>query len=239
VRARRSRIIEETDERSPRVRAALALIESTFERPDRQSVAELRSELEEKRLGLLSAYDFHMLTAAEPAGSRAAPGTAGRSDERAENVLGTIVGAYLEGVNSGFITLLAVRPESRGRRVAQRLRATLFEAFRANARNAGHDDLDFVLGEVRSASPWLKRLLRTGAIAIDVTYYHPGMSPRADGPEFTLYAQPVGGTAADLDTDRVRRTIYAIYRRAYRVRYPLERPGFRSMLEELASRSGD
>lgn len=216
------RIDEAFDEASPVVEQALRLIEENFERPDRQGLAELRSEIAEKRLGLLSSYDFHMFVA------KAADG----------RVVGTIVGAYLEGVNCGFITYLAVDESARRKGTAQKLRAALVAAFRVNARAAGYDDLDYVLGEVRSGSRWLKRLLRSGAIAFDLTYYHPGMAPGSGQPAYTLYREPIGGDTGELPPQTVRRIIYSIYRRAYRVRYPLERPGFRAMMDELATRPG-
>jgi GNAT superfamily N-acetyltransferase len=214
------RISEEVEESSPVVEQALRLIEQNFERPDRQGLAELRSEIAEKRLGLLSSYDFHMFVA--------------RNTDN--EVIGTIVGAYLEGVNSGFVTYLAVDESARGAGIAQKLRAVLVEAFRDNARNAGYDDLDYVLGEVRSDSPWLKRRLRSGAEAFPITYYHPGMAPGSSQPEYTLYREPVGGPRGDIDPAVMRRIIYSIYRHAYRVRYPLERPGFRAMMDELSHR---
>jgi GNAT superfamily N-acetyltransferase len=221
VSERGIRILEATDEASEDVADALALIEATFERPDRQGLAELRSEVAEKRMGLLSSYDFHMFVAKDEFG----------------RIVGTTVGAYLEGVNCGFVTYLAVDPETRGRHIGRRLRARLVEAFRANAREAGYDDLDFVLGEVRSDSPWLERLRRDGAIPFALTYYHPGMAPGTTQPAYTLYREPVAGGVAELPRDRVRRMIYSIYRRAYRVRYPLDRPGFRAMMEELGAES--
>jgi ribosomal protein S18 acetylase RimI-like enzyme len=220
-------VIEETEESSPRVEQALRLIEENFERPDRQGLAELRSEIAEKRLGLLSSYDFHMFVAAEGGGT---------VEDADEVVIGTIVGAYLEGVNCGFITYLAVAEQARGRGTAQKLRTALVEAFRANARNAGYDDLDYVLGEVLSDSAWLQRLLDAGAEAFRIRYYHPGMAPGSAQPEYTLYREPIGGRRGPIEPALARRMIYSIYRRAYRVRYPLERPGFRAMIEELGAK---
>jgi GNAT superfamily N-acetyltransferase len=204
------------DERSVEMSGALALIEKTFSYSERQNLDELRNEIEEKRLGMHGTYEFHMLAAMD-----------------GEEVVGTAAGAYLAGVNCGFITYIAVDPETRGRRVAQRLRTALVKAFRGSAREAGHEDLDFVLGEVRSASPWLKRLVRAGAIPFDLTYYHPGMNPGDDHPAYTLYREPVAGGREPLEPAHVRRIIYAIYRRAYRARFPLQRRGFRAMLNEL------
>src|SRR5690606_42154170 len=64
----------------------------------------------ERRMGMLSSYNFHMIAALydddpEPAG--------------------VIVGIYLDGVNAGFVTYLAVRRQHRGRRIARVLRPHL------------------------------------------------------------------------------------------------------------------
>lgn len=215
------RIIEITDERGPMAAAALALIEAAFAPPDRQPVSELRSELAEKRLDLLSAYDFHLLTALD---ARDRP-------------VGTIAGVYLAGVNAGFVTYLTVLEAHRGRRVARRLRRRLVETFRTDARQAGHEELNWVLGEVRADNTWLRGLVRhRGAIPFDLEYFHPGMVPGAPHDPYILYRQPVGDPRPELPAPLVRRILFVIYRRAYRVRYPLEREAFRNMLGQLEGR---
>jgi GNAT superfamily N-acetyltransferase len=215
-------VVEITDERDPRADAALELIEEMFAPRDRHPIGELRSELEERRLGLFSGYNFHLLAAVVG------------DDERPA---GTATGVYLgPGVNAGFITYLAVRREYRGRRIARLLRPRLIETFRADARRARRDELAWTLGEVRAGSPWLRRLVRTrGAIPFDLDYYHPGMPPDASEP-YVLYRQPVGDHRRDLPTGLVRRVLYAIYRRAYRVRYPLQRDSFMAMIGQLEGR---
>jgi GNAT superfamily N-acetyltransferase len=213
----RTHIVAIEDERSPLLTKALELVEETFGHADTQSQEDLRNEIEEKRLGLHSSYSYHLFVAA-----------------RGDDVDGAALGAYLAGVNCGFITYIAVRPEARGGRIAQRLRKRLVEAFRASAREQGREDLDWVLGEVRSDSPWLKRLLKGGARTFDLKYYHPGMAPGGSGPGYTLYREPVAGGLQEFDAAFVKRIIYAIFRRAYRVRFPLRHPGFKAMMDELA-----
>jgi GNAT superfamily N-acetyltransferase len=212
------RIVEVVDEREPVAHSALSLIHDTFAPPDRQPLAEMLLELAERRHGMFSTYNYHLIIA--------------QYDEAPEPA-GAIIGVYLGGVNAGFIMYLAVRPAYRGKRIARLLRPALIEAFRADARAAGHEDVAWILGEVRARSPWLRRLVRTrGAIPFDLDYYHPGMSP--GGPEhYILYRQPVADRRLELPTALVRRILYAVYRRAYRVRYPLQRPGFAAMIEEL------
>jgi GNAT superfamily N-acetyltransferase len=218
---RQPRILEITDERDPRAAAALELIQEMFAPADRQPASELLSELAERRLGMFSTYNFHLIAA---------------QYEGDEEPAGTIVGIYLGGVNAGTVMYLAVRRQHRGRRIGRLLRPALVEAFREDARAAGHDDVSFVLGEVRAASPWLKRLVRTrGAIPFDLDYYHPGMAPGGDT-RYVLYRQPFGDTRRELSVAHTRRILYALYRRAYRVRYPLQRPGFMAMLQQLEGR---
>ena len=215
------RIVEIRDEREPLAEAALAVIADMFAAYERQPINELRSEIAERRLGMLSGYNFHLLTALY---------------EGDDTPAGTIAGLYLDGVNAGFITYLAVRRQHRGRRLARLLRPKLIEVFRADARREEYDDLAWVLGEVRADSPWLKRLIRTrGAIPFDLEYYHPGMSLGA-GERYVLYRQPIGDHRRELPAELVRRTLFAIYRRGYRVRYPLNRDIFMNMLEQMEGR---
>jgi ribosomal protein S18 acetylase RimI-like enzyme len=215
------RIVEIRDEREPLAEAALAVIADMFAAHERQPLAELRSEIAERRLGMLSGYNFHLLTAIY---------------DGEDTPAGTIAGLYLDGVNAGFITYLAVRRQHRGRRLARVLRPHLIEVFRADARREEYDDLAWVLGEVRAESPWLRRLVRTrGAIPFDLEYYHPGMSI-GDPERYILYRQPVADHRRELPVELVRRTLFAIYRRGYRVRYPLNRDIFAHMLEQLEGR---
>lgn len=215
------RIIEIRDEREPLAEAALAVIADMFAAHERQPISELRSEIAERRLGVLSGYNFHLLTALY---------------EGDDTPAGTIAGLYLDGVNAGFITYLAVRKQHRGRRIARLLRPQLIEVFRADARREEYDDLAWILGEVRAESPWLRRLVRTrGAIPFDLVYYHPGMSLHAPY-RYILYRQPIGDHRRELPAELVRRTLFAIYQRGYRVRYPLNRDIFSNMLDQLAGR---
>jgi GNAT superfamily N-acetyltransferase len=214
---RKHRIVEVVDERDPLAEAALELIAELFPSHERQPISELRSEIEEKRRRLLLPFDFHLFVAVE----------------RGERVLATAAGAYLAGINAGFVSYLAVREEARGGGVAQRVRGALVEAFRRDARRVGRDDLAWVVGEVRMDGHWLESLVRNrGAIPFDLTYYHPGMLLEG-GPPYALYREPVGDHRRELPVDEVRRIIYAVWRRGYRVRYPLERVTFQAMMEEL------
>jgi GNAT superfamily N-acetyltransferase len=215
------RVVEVVDEREPLAEAALELIAEIFPSYERQPLSELRSEIEEKRRQLLLPFDFHLFAAVRGV----------------DDVLATVAGVYLAGINAGFITYLAVKQEARGDKLAQRVRGALVEAFRADARRNGCEDLAWVLGEVRTDGHWLESLVRKrGAIPFDLVYYHPGMLLEG-GPPYALYREPVGDHRRELPTDEVRRIIYAVWRRGYRVRYPLERVTFQAMMEELEGRT--
>lgn len=217
-----ARVEEVVDEREPLADAALSLITEMFAPADRQPLSELRSEIAERRLGMMTGSYLHLLVALE---------------DRSSEPAGVAVGVYLDRVNAGFISYLAVRPECRGRRIARVLRPRLIETFRDDAARAGHDQPAWVLGEVRRESPWLRRLVRTrGAIPFDLRYYHPGMSLNTDE-DYVLYRQPMGDARRELPVALVRRLLYAVYRRAYRVRYPLQRDIFADMLRQMDGRS--
>jgi GNAT superfamily N-acetyltransferase len=213
------RIVEVTDERSGVAGAAFALIAETFARQDRHSLDELRAEVAEKRHELLKPFDYHLLAAVD----------------RVERVVAVAVGVYLAGVNAGFVDYLVVREEARGEGLGQLLRDRLAEGFAANAEDAGYPHLAAILGEVRADNPWLLQLVRNGrAVPLHLTYYHPALP--LGGERYILYRQPVGDPRTEFPSAEVGQMLYAIYRRAYRVRYPLERETFRAMLEELSTR---
>jgi ribosomal protein S18 acetylase RimI-like enzyme len=214
------RIREICDEADPAVEPALELIAASFAARERQPLAEIRSEIEEKRLGLLDPFDFHLIV--------------GEEDGR---VIAAASGVYLAGVNAGFITYLAVDREARAQGVGSEARAQLVDAFEADARRAGRESLAWVLGEVRLDSPWLVMLVRErGAIVFDLDYYHPGMRGGPGEAQYALYREPVGDRRPIMPATEVGRVLYAIWRRGYRVRYPLERDRFRAMIDEFASK---
>lgn len=213
------RLVELVDERDAATHDALDMILRAFPEEDRQPLEELRSEIAEKRMGLLTAFDSHLFAALDADGA----------------VLAAVTGIYLEGVNAGFINYLVVDAEHRGRGLARGLRGRLLDQFCQDARHVDQVEPAWVLGEVRPDNPWLAGLIRSKqAITFDLTYYHPG--PTGHDERFVLYRQPMGDAREALPVDLVRRMLYAIWRRVYRIRYPLERPGFLAMLETLQGR---
>jgi ribosomal protein S18 acetylase RimI-like enzyme len=215
------RIVEVRDERTAVADGALALIQRAFAPRERQPLHQIAMEIAEKRLGLLTSYDFHLLAAVSP------------EDE----VMAVVSGVYLGGVNAGFVTYLAVEAAFRDRHLGRRLRVALIDAFRRDARALEWPELAAVVGEVRMESPWLRRLVRDRAVLpLDLTYFHPGEDPSDPDTEWILYRQPVADHRTELPAVEVRQLLYAIWRRAYRVRWPLEQEGFQVMLKELEGR---
>jgi hypothetical protein len=93
-----------------------------------------------------------------------------------------------------------------------------------------------VLGETREESPWLRRLRRQGAFALDIDYLQPPLEDHKNPVPLVLYVEPVSRKFASLESDEVRRILYTLYRRLYRIPYPLQDPNFRYMLKQLNDR---
>lgn len=213
------RVVEIADERSELSRRALELIIESI--GDVQPLEDLLSELEERRLGLPSGGNYHLLALLGP------------DDDRP---MAAAAGVYLQGVNAGFITYLAVRSDQRGRRLGRELRAHLVQSFRADAERLRGSDLAWTVGEVRRESAWLRTLVQDGrAIPLDLRYLHPWMSRRADR-AYVLYREPVGDKRPEMPAEEARRLVYAIWQRAYRIRFPLQSDTFRYMLRQLEGR---
>jgi len=216
------RILEVEDERSHLAERSLAILREAFPARDRQPIEQIAMEIAEKRMGLLTSYDFHLFAAVGEDG-----------DVRAISS-----GVYLGGVNTGFVTYLAVREGFRDRRLGRRMRTALVNAFQADARSLDWSELAAVVGEVKLESPWLRRLVRERAVLpLDLTYHHPGDDPAHSRWRWILYRQGWADGREELPVGEVRQLLYAIWRRAYRVRWPLERDGFHAMLRELEDRT--
>jgi hypothetical protein len=215
-------VVEVDDERSALAADALAVIRETFPPRERQPVEQIAMEIAEKRLGLLTTYDFHLFAAVAEGG----------------RVMAISSGVYLGGVNAGLVTYLAVREEYRARQLGRRVRGELIEAFRHDARELEWSELAAVVGEVRLESPWLQRIVREcAAIPLDLSYLHPAEDASDPALRWILYREPFADQRRVLPAAEVRQLVYAIWRRAYRVRWPLEREGFQSMLQQLAGRT--
>ena len=210
------RVVSVDDERSELALRSFELIHAAMW--DVQPTDDLLSELEERRRGLPAAGDYHLLAMID-------------ADDRP---VAAAAGVYLEPVNAGFITYLAVSEEQRGARLGRGLRAHLVEAFREEARRRRGVDLAWAVGEVRRENRWLRTLVHEGrAITFHLPYFHPWLPRRAEG-KYVLYREPVADARAELPASEVAGLLYAIWRRAYRIRYPTQSDTFCYMLDRLS-----
>jgi GNAT superfamily N-acetyltransferase len=212
------RVVEVDDERSDLAHAAIELIHASIW--DVQPTDDLLSEIEERRRGLPSGGDYHLIASVNGDGEPVA----------------AAAGVYLEAVKAGFITYLAVREDVRGRRLGGDLRAALVRSFEEDARRAHGGPPLWTVGEVRRESAWLRTLVRGGrAIPFDFGYFHPWMPLRAEG-KYVLYREPIADGRGEISSHEVARLLFAIWRRAYRIRYPLQSETFCYMLRQLDGR---
>jgi GNAT superfamily N-acetyltransferase len=204
---------------SPKFHASFALYRRVFPKDEQMPKRYFYEHLTEERLGLSRPFNFHYLVALQ-----------------GDKVLGFGCCTYLALVNMGFIDYLAVDSGATGKGVGSRLRDRLVEELRTDARRVSAQDLLAVLGETREESPWLRRLARKGAFALDIDYLQPPLEDHKNPVPLVLYVQPVAKPFDSLHTDEVRQVLYTLYRRLYRIPYPLQDPNFRYMLKQLKGR---
>ena len=203
------------------IRAAHDLLRAAFSRHERVSLAEWRATLQERARGVWTDYAWHLLVA-----------------ERRGRVLGIATGTYLGNVNIGVIGYLAIDASARAAGLGTRLRRRLRAAFLRDARALVGRELAGIVGEVSPDNPWLDALARKPEVLVlDLPYFQPRLHPGDKPSPFVLYYESIGRPRRWLSATEIRRMIYAIWRRAYRISRPLERPAFRRMLRSLAGRN--
>jgi hypothetical protein len=69
-------------------------------------------------------------------------------------------------------------------------------------------------------------------IPFDFPYFHPWMQRRSEG-RYVLYREPLADARVELPAQEVVRLVYALWRRAYRIRFPLQSETFCYMLDRL------
>ncbi len=205
--------------RSPLFRASYSLYRRVFPKDEQMPKRYFYEHLTEAKLGISRPFNFHYLVALI-----------------GDRVVGFGCCTYLALVNMGFVDYLAVDSGAKGQGVGTQLRQTLVEALRRDARNLGLDDLVAVLGETREQSPWLRRLLAQGAFALDIDYLQPPLEDHKNPVPLVLYVQPIAREFDSLASDELQQVLYTLYRRLYRMQYPLQDPNFRYMLKQLKKR---
>lgn len=205
--------------RSPLFHASYALYRRVFPKDEQMPKRYFTEHLTEAKLGISKPYNFHYLV-----------GLVG------DRVVGFGCCTYLPIVNMGFIDYLAVDSGAKGQGVGTFLREKLVESLREDARSLGLQDLVAVLGETREESPWLRRLLCKGAFALDIDYLQPPLEDHKNPVPLVLYVEPIAQKFDSLPADELRQVLYTLYRRLYRMQYPLQDPNFRYMLKQLKKR---
>lgn len=206
------------------LRRAHRMLTRIFPRAEMLPLSAWKHVLEERETGVWTDLNWHLLVADYIAATRA-------------RLVGAATGTYLGNVNVGLIGYVAVGSASRALGIGPRLRWALRLAFERDAQRLRARPLKALVGEVRPDNPWLRRLVRHGAIALDVPYYQPSLRRREKEVPLVLYYQPLHMRRTSLPVAEVRRLIYTIWRRGYRVPRPLAHPTFRRMLRALAGRS--
>lgn len=157
--------------------------------------------------------------------------------ERDGRIIGAASGSYLGNVNVGVVGYVAVDTAARAAGLGPRLRRALVRGFVRDARDLNGTALGAVVGEVHADNPWLRVLVsRHHAIALDFPYYQPALRGSTKGVSLVMYYEPIGARRRSLPVGEVRRLLYTMWRRAYRVANPLGNANFRRMLRALNGR---
>jgi len=221
VTSRHGRVVREVvDPSDPAVATGHRMLGRIFPSTELVRVVEWRQSLREGQAGLWTDFRWHLLVAEEDG-----------------EVIGVTTGTYLGNVNTGVIGYLAVSPAARHRGMGPRLRARLRALFQRDARQIGGRDLQAVVGEVRRDNPWLRTLAkRSRVLALDFNYLQPGLRPDAHPQPLVCYYESLDRIRRRLPVAMLRRLLYTIWRRIYRIARPMSEPAFRRMLTELSGR---
>lgn len=196
------------------------MLARVFPRAELLPVREWRYVLTERMASVWSDLTWHLVVA-----------------EQNGRAVGAASGNYLGSLNVGIVGYVAVQPGLRSRGLGPLLRRRLRDLFVRDARAIRGGRLEALVGEVHANNPWLHHLVsREGAIALDLPYRQPALGQREDPVPLALYYQPLRGRRRVVPAPLVRRLLYALWRRAYRIPRPLSDPVFRRMLASLKGR---
>ena len=213
-------IRELRDHKDPLLRGAYALLKQTFKRGERVDYSEWVGSLREKAGNLATDFAWHLFVA-----------------ERDGEVVGLASGTYLGNVNLGVIGYLAIPPEARAAGIGTRLRTRLRRQFARDAERIAGRPLAGIIGEVSATNPWLRRLDRLPEVLVlDFPYFQPSLYDDDAPSPFVLYYESMTGPRQRIPVGELRRVLYTVWRRVYRIGRPLERPAFRAMMRALANR---
>ncbi len=220
TRRPRTTIRELADPTDPAVRQAYALLKKTFHRGERVALGEWIGSLEESQNRLATDFAWHLLVA-----------------EQDGTVVGLASGTYLGNVNLGVIGYLAMVPAVRSLGIGSRLRTRLRARFARDAERLTQQPLAGIIGEVSSTNRWLRSLAsRPEVLVLDFPYFQPRLTKDDEPSPYILYYESMRGQRDRLPVGELRRILYTVWRRIYRIGRPMERPAFRLMLRALADR---
>ncbi|MEO5567557.1 MAG: GNAT family N-acetyltransferase [Gemmatimonadaceae bacterium] len=203
----------------PAFRKAHAMLRKQFPRAEMLPFRDWVNSMREREIGLWTDTRWHLLVA-----------------EREGTVIGAASGSYLGNIAVGIVGYVAVLPGTRLNGLGPRMRRALHRCFKRDAREVSSGPLEAIVGEVRADNPWLRTLVRReGALALDFEYMQPSLDDHREPVPLVLYYQPLNGRQT-LDAAYVRRLLYTMWRRMYRIATPMSRPEFRRMIRSLQGR---
>lgn len=177
--------------------------------------------LRERETGLFMDINWHLLVAL-----------------RGDRLIGAASGTYLGNVNIALIGYIAVDTAARERGLGPLLRRRLRRAIEQDAQRIRRRPLRAIVGEIEEDNPWLRTVVkRHGAIPLDFPYEQPSLRPNHASVPLTLYWQPLSNPDTRwLSAAFLRKLLYTIWRRTFRIRSPLKEPAFRRMMKSLEGR---
>jgi hypothetical protein len=206
--------------RTPNDRAldrAHRLLKRIFPRAELLPLRDWRETLREREAGLWTDLNWHLLVA-----------------HQGRQLVGAASGSYIGSINVGLIGYVAVVAGLRGHGVGERLRRGLRAAITRDARRIHGRPLGALIGEVHAENPWLAHLVRErGVLVLDFPYCQPSLHRATRHVQLVLYYEPLHRRRRSLPADEVRRLIYTLWRRSYRIDRPLAHDPFRRMLRSL------
>ncbi len=205
----------------PSLIKAHRLLRRIFPKSELVSAVEWRHSLREGEAELWTDLQWHLLVA-----------------EARGRVLGVATGTYLGNVNVGVIGYVAVTPAGRRLGLGSKLRNKLRRLFERDAVRIRRETLRGMVGEVRRDNPWLRALIRRRRVlALNFAYHQPKLHRGQPTVPMVFYYESMDRIRRRLPTVELRRLLFTIWRRIYRIPRPMSDPAFRRMLRELAGRA--
>jgi len=201
----------------PAIGPAHRLLHRMFPRAELLPLRDWRYALAERAAGLWTDLGWHIIVA-----------------ELDGRVHGVATANYVGNVNVGMIGYIGVDAKGRASGVGGDLRERMREILQRDALRMRSVPLRAIVGEIHAYNPWLRHLVRySGALALDFPYRQPSIRSAEKAVPLVLYYQGLDRRRRSLRTEEIRRLIYAIWRRVYRIARPVSRRSFQQMLRSL------